>query len=90
MNKTDAYSDPKDIRNCPPLEPSIDFNAAYNCRFQTKVVDEEVRNVTLLPGCNDIWSGSGGKPPCPAGRTLEEQLVKVDPEVWEKNEPYTL
>lgn len=88
MNKTNAYPDPKDIRNCPPLEPSIDFSAAFNCRFQGQIVDEEVRNVTLLPGCNDIWIGTGPKPACPDGRTVEAPLVKVDPDVWFKNEPY--
>ena len=46
--------------------------------------------MTLLPGCNDIWSGMGPKPSCPDGRTLDEELVKVDPETWERNEPYTL
>jgi hypothetical protein len=90
MNKTEEYPAPQDIRNCPPLEPSIDYNAAYNCRFQGQIVDEEVRNVTLLPGCNDIWNGTGSKPPCPDGRTSEEELVKVEPEIWDKNEPYRM
>ena len=88
MNKTEENPEAKDIRNCPPLEPSIDFQAAYNCRFQGDIVDEEVRDVKLLPGCNDIWTGTGNKPPCPDGRSKVEDLVKVQPEAWEKNEPY--
>jgi hypothetical protein len=88
MNKTDTYPSANDIRNCPALETSLDYDAAWNCRFQGQIVDEEVRDVTLLPGCNALWSGLGGKPACPAGRTEQEELVKLDPEVWEKNEPY--
>lgn len=91
MNKTDAYPEAKDIRNCPPLEPSIDYAKAWSCRFQGQIVDEEVGGnapVTLLPGCNDLWGDLGDKPPCPAGRTEGGELEKVDPNVWIKEEPY--
>jgi hypothetical protein len=91
MNKTDAYPDAKDINNCPPLEPSIDFSAAYNCRFQGEIVDEDVggnASLTLLPGCNAIWSGTGSKPECPAGRTEGGALEKVNPNFWLREEPY--
>jgi hypothetical protein len=91
MNKTDAYPEAKDIYNCPPLEPSIDYAKAWNCRFQGQIVNEDVGgngSLTLLPGCNDLWSGLDGKPACPAGREEGRELEKVDPNVWIKEEPY--
>jgi hypothetical protein len=92
MNKTDAYSKPNDIHNCPALEPSIDFAAAYSCRFQGQIVDEDVGandRLDLLPGCNALWSGTGDKPACPPGRQEGGELVKVDPQRWIEEEPYT-
>lgn len=92
MNKTDEYPTANDLRNCPALTPSIDFGAAARCRFQGQIIDEAVGHdapLTLLPGCNDIWEGIGGKPPCPPGRQEgNESMVKVDPGQWLREEPY--
>lgn len=92
MNKTDEYPSANDIRNCPALTPSVDFGAAARCRFQGQIIDEDVGQalpLTLLPGCNAIWEGTGVKPSCPAGRQEgNELMVKVDPEVWLREVPY--
>lgn len=90
--KTNTYPKPNDIRNCPALEPSIDFQAAFNCRFQGQIVDEDVGAQSWLeelPGCNALWTGDGDKPPCPAGRQDGGPLDKVDPGRWIEEEPYT-
>ena len=94
MNKTDKYPSANDLHNCPPLVPSINYSAASQCRFQGQIIDEEVgqggeRQLELLPGCNALWEGTGDKPPCPPGREEGgDGLVKVDPGIWVKDEPY--
>ena len=94
MNKTTEYPTANDLHNCPPLVPSIDYDAASQCRFQGQIIDEDVGQggqspLMFLPGCNALWEGTGSKPDCPPGRREgEEALDKVDPAIWIRNEPY--
>ena len=58
------------VMNCPPLAAVFDQDAADSCVIEEDIVDENVgldpsAPITVLPGCNPLWDGTGTQPPCP-------------------------
>ncbi|WVQ63031.1 uncharacterized protein L199_001182 [Kwoniella botswanensis] len=91
MNATAQVSAPDDPGNCPHLNKTLSLDAAYSCKFQSQIVDEDVGElnpIKYLPGCNGIWSGNTSKPACPSDHVEGGYLELTDPTVWFNNEPY--
>ncbi|PSR71455.1 hypothetical protein PHLCEN_2v12722 [Hermanssonia centrifuga] len=57
-----------DVSACPPLNAVANDQAASACQPELMIVDEPIGTVssplTVLPGCNPLWIGTGPKPTC--------------------------
>ncbi|OCH94040.1 WSC-domain-containing protein [Obba rivulosa] len=56
------------VSACPPLQAVVDQNAASACEYTGLIVNEEVGlngPISVLPGCNPLWDGTGAQPACP-------------------------
>ena len=61
------------VMDCPALAAVFDQAAADACVIEEDVVDENVGfdgPMTVLPGCNPIWDGTGTKPACQSTNTV--------------------
>ena len=68
------------VMNCPPLAAVFDQAAADSCVIETDILNENVGldpndPITVLPGCNPIWDGTGTKPACPNTNAVTPSFV---------------
>lgn len=56
------------ILDCPPLNAVVDNTAAAACKPELNIlVNEDIGMhslISILPGCNPVWVGTGPKPTC--------------------------
>ena len=75
--------------DCPPLAAVFDQASADACVLETQIVNEPVglhTPLTLLPGCNPLWNGTGDRPLCAASAS-SPALVPAQtplPDGWEE------
>ena len=66
------------VLDCPPLAAAIDQASADACVLETQIVDEPTgfsAPISVLPGCNPLWNGTGARPTCSGLPAVE--LVSV-------------
>ncbi|KAI1789216.1 WSC-domain-containing protein [Ganoderma leucocontextum] len=69
------------VMDCPPLAAVFDQASADACVLETQIVDEDTgfsAPISVLPGCNPLWNGTGARPTCSGNSSLPvPQLIPV-------------
>ncbi|PIL30120.1 hypothetical protein GSI_07738 [Ganoderma sinense ZZ0214-1] len=66
------------VMDCPALAAVFDQASADACVLETQYVDENIgldAPMTILPGCNPFWDGTGTKPACPDPNAATPSLI---------------
>ncbi|KAH9912318.1 WSC-domain-containing protein [Epithele typhae] len=72
------------VMDCPVLAAVFDQAAADACVIESEVLSENVgldpaHPITVLPGCNPIWDGTGNKPACQQNDAIPSFVSAQEP-----------